>query len=98
MKCTKFKAIQGINNEVKVIYCDGELPFSSQSVLGEGWRDAKREYPKGHGENYLIYDGDEMYTAWPDSHSRHGWRDLISGFEIEGVKFYRSLPDPPAFA
>jgi Lar family restriction alleviation protein len=35
MKCTKFKAIQGINNEVKVIYCDGELPLSSDDVLGE---------------------------------------------------------------
>ena len=76
------------------------LSNGDYALLGEGWRDARKEYPKGQGENYLIYDGDEMYTAWPDSHSRHGWRDLISGIEIEGVIAWMPLSEigKPAFA
>ena len=57
------------------------------------WKDAHKEYPKGQAETYLVWDGEEWLTAWPDSHSRHGWRDLIGGAEIVGVMAYTSISD-----
>lgn len=71
---------------------------NSNAVLDDGWRDARKDYPRGHNKNYIIWDGNEQYTAWSDSHCRTGWRDLMSGIEIDGVIAYRELPEPPASA
>lgn len=75
-------------------YEEEEKPPSSDAVLVDGWRDARKEMPK-HGE-YLVYfkRGNEAGFAIA----------LCQGGEWDWVPYdtnviaWRELPDPPAFA
>jgi ribosomal protein L37AE/L43A len=61
------------------------------AVLGDGWRDVRKELPDKNGD-YLVFidDGDQAVVRYEDTWWRVIWHHHIL--------FWRPLPDPPTFA
>ena len=76
-------------------------PLSSDSVLGDGWRDASKELPEIDQEVLVYLFGAYCvmmrlrYTS-PDGKTEIKWSDGNRSYI--GVDAWRPLPDPPAFA
>ena len=69
--------------------------ISSHAVLGEGWRDSRKEDPVS-GKYVLCYSDDKYYILAYHT-DRKIWFDEQGIFEML-VEAWRPLPDPPVFA
>jgi len=77
----------------------GDKEAVAKPLLGDGWRDARKELPNSEGYYLCFYsDGDMKRTWWYDANNTkyrsNSWH--CKGFEE--VIAWRELPDPPAFA
>ena len=79
---------------VNKFLCDykQQLPIASHAVLGEGWRDARKELPE-HEDYYLVA------THWcPIDGYKYAVIKYNKGSDIwNNFKAWRKI-DPPAFA
>ena len=78
-------------------------PLSSHAVLGDGWRDVRKELPEDWVD-VLVSDGKEVSCGRYNG-DRKNWREpstIDIGQEGDGleivVRFWRPLPHPPAFS
>lgn len=68
---------------------------TSNAVLGEGWRDARKEIPEYDNHYLVYYDSGNMQVIfyWATS-----WEDLIKPMNNgDYIKAWRPLPATPAF-
>jgi hypothetical protein len=72
---------------------------NSNAVLGEGWRDARKELPPD-GERHIVLTQYDEYTIaqlQTDGAGRRHWQGIGYTYKVKAWHILQ-LPDPPAFA
>jgi hypothetical protein len=76
--------------------CEKKKPLSSDAVLGEGWRDARKELPNKDGFYLCYLHGEGVAHYRVVDWRNNGWTDTLFAMR-NYLKAWCPLPDPPAF-
>lgn len=92
---------QKTNEMRRILKCLAMYKANSSDVLGDGWRDARKEKPDD-GVIVLNEDCDKVHY-YKDKHYRYSRNDCWFMLVEDGciaidVKAWRPLPDPPNFS
>lgn len=90
----------GIRGNREYVPCEHCNPKADgdYAVLGDGWRDARKEYPE-HDNDVLVYcdgcGGEDYYSL--GKYVGGQWADKFDTCVMDAIGWVE-LPDPPAFA
>ena len=79
-----------LDEQYREVMCEA----NSNAVLGDGWRDSRKELPK-KDVLVLICTNDFFWSII--YHDGNKWICDVDDV-IDDIRFWRYLPDPPSFA